>query len=317
MPDDLGSPAAFSAADLIPAHPAAELFPMMSEAALTELAEDIRENGLINRIVLDPEGRSVVDGRNRQVACRLAGVEPEFERLDEGVDPLSFVVSLNVKRRSLTKPQLAIAAARAWAQAESRGEVQTHGGDRTSAQNGHLIGSPRDHFGRLFGVSKNYVDMARLVVAYSADLAEQVSVGSARLEDAHQEATAADRRRDQERDAMVRLRSLAPDLADRIEREEITISEAEAIFRDRDAAFREQRRTLFHVLYDTVRNLNTIANAPGIRDLPTIIAVEDFETEFREFFKGGSSELIQGLRQLPDAKTVLEALLRDLERTRK
>ena len=110
----------------LPVHPAADLFPMLSEAALAELAEDIGANGLIHAVTLDREGR-ILDGRNRYAACRRAGVEPRFETYD-GDDPLGLVVSLNVKRRNLTKPQLAVSAARAWKEAEDEGRVQKQGG---------------------------------------------------------------------------------------------------------------------------------------------------------------------------------------------
>jgi ParB-like chromosome segregation protein Spo0J len=82
-------------------HPAANLFPLLGETELAELAEDIAANGLKNAVVRDCEGR-ILDGRNRYAACIKAGVEPRFETY-EGDDPVDFVVSLNVKRRHLTK----------------------------------------------------------------------------------------------------------------------------------------------------------------------------------------------------------------------
>jgi len=51
-------------------HLRAEMFPMMPEEELAELAEDIRENGLIHPIMLDTDGQ-VIDGRNRLAACKL------------------------------------------------------------------------------------------------------------------------------------------------------------------------------------------------------------------------------------------------------
>lgn len=37
---------------LLPVHPAAELFPLMSEAEIRELADDIKKHGLRERVVL-------------------------------------------------------------------------------------------------------------------------------------------------------------------------------------------------------------------------------------------------------------------------
>src|SRR5689334_17445611 len=90
--------------DEFPVHPAANLFPMLGELELAELAEDIRAKGLINPIILDAASASILDGRNRAAACRMASVEPRYETYT-GDDPLGFVVSSNLRRRHLTAEQ--------------------------------------------------------------------------------------------------------------------------------------------------------------------------------------------------------------------
>ena len=40
-------------------------------------AADIKANGLVHPIMLDVDGKILVDGRNRLKACEIAGVEPE------------------------------------------------------------------------------------------------------------------------------------------------------------------------------------------------------------------------------------------------
>jgi len=50
-------------------HPIAQIFPLMTDADLRDLAEDIRENGLQNPIVVN-DGQ-LLDGRNRALACAL------------------------------------------------------------------------------------------------------------------------------------------------------------------------------------------------------------------------------------------------------
>ncbi len=60
----------------IPVHPVCDLFPRMPECDLTKLAASIREKGLLHPIVL--HNGELVDGRNRLLACRQAGVEPHF-----------------------------------------------------------------------------------------------------------------------------------------------------------------------------------------------------------------------------------------------
>jgi hypothetical protein len=90
-------------------HPAASVFPEMSPAALKELAEDIRQNGLVHAITRTADG-VVLDGITRLKACEMAGVEPRFE-VYAGSNPVGFIVSSNLKRRQLNESQRALIAA--------------------------------------------------------------------------------------------------------------------------------------------------------------------------------------------------------------
>ncbi|MBX5221429.1 hypothetical protein HJC04_14040 [Rhizobium sp. NLR8a] len=102
--------------DEIKVHPAADLFPMMSESELRELGEDIKRNGLRSRIVLMPDNEDYVllDGRNRIAAMEMAGLdvskelsEDPFstETVPQTTDPYSYVISANIHRRHLTQEQ--------------------------------------------------------------------------------------------------------------------------------------------------------------------------------------------------------------------
>ena len=95
---------------LHPHHPVAEAFPIMAGADFDRLVEDIRRHGLREAIWLDGEGR-ILDGRNRDRACRLAAVPPAY-RVYDGGDPTAFIVSLNLHRRHLSESQRAMVAAR-------------------------------------------------------------------------------------------------------------------------------------------------------------------------------------------------------------
>lgn len=79
-------------------HPAAALFPMLSEDALASLVADIKTHGLRQPIVLF-QGQ-VLDGRNRLLACERAGVAPRFVEHDAS-DPWRAVWSLNAERRQI------------------------------------------------------------------------------------------------------------------------------------------------------------------------------------------------------------------------
>ena len=91
----------------LPFHPAADVFPLMAGAEFDALVDDIRQHGLRQSIVLY-EGK-ILDGRNRYLACRKAGVEPIIFQHREGCsgigDPVAWVISVNLRRRHLTPEQ--------------------------------------------------------------------------------------------------------------------------------------------------------------------------------------------------------------------
>ncbi|ASY70304.1 hypothetical protein [Sinorhizobium fredii] len=111
--------------DVIKVHPAAGLFPMMSERELRELGEDIKRNGLRLPIHMwAPDKNSadyvLVDGRNRLTAMELVGIRVLGKNgindkqvhpakilwyYGEQLDPWEFVVSANIHRRHLTQGQ--------------------------------------------------------------------------------------------------------------------------------------------------------------------------------------------------------------------
>jgi ParB-like chromosome segregation protein Spo0J len=90
-------------------HPYAEIFPLIEGASLDELAADIKANGQQEKIWL-LDGK-ILDGRNRFLACKKAGVAPQTRKYT-GKDPLAFVISANIHRRHLSESQRAMAAAR-------------------------------------------------------------------------------------------------------------------------------------------------------------------------------------------------------------
>jgi ParB-like chromosome segregation protein Spo0J len=91
-------------------HPLALAFPPMHEESLSELVEDIKQYGLRDSIVLYED--KILDGVQRYTACQLAKVKPgyvQFESLSEEVrehGPARFVISVNARRRHLTKQQI-------------------------------------------------------------------------------------------------------------------------------------------------------------------------------------------------------------------
>lgn len=90
-------------------HALADLFPMLSDGELNELADDIAARGQENPVWLY-QGK-IIDGRNREEACHRAGIPPRYNEY-VGDDPLGFVLSLNLRRRHLTESQRAMVAAK-------------------------------------------------------------------------------------------------------------------------------------------------------------------------------------------------------------
>jgi hypothetical protein len=123
--------------DILPVHPAADLFPLMKDtdpAGLKALGQDIKKNGLTSPLAITategPHGwrYSLVDGRNRLDAMETAGISIKLVRRDDQCsfamhleggqpdhpvstgliidgDPYAYVVSANIHRRHLTPEQ--------------------------------------------------------------------------------------------------------------------------------------------------------------------------------------------------------------------
>lgn len=91
--------------DRIEFHPISDIFPMLPDRDLQELADDIRKNGLITPILLF-EGK-ILDGRNRARACEMAEIDTKFEVFQGSTveQALDYVLSANLHRRHLTTMQ--------------------------------------------------------------------------------------------------------------------------------------------------------------------------------------------------------------------
>lgn len=135
-------------------HPAADVFPLLVDDELQELADDIYINGLIEPVVLLPDGR-LLDGRNRVAACDLAGVDVRT-RVYEGDDPIGYVVSLNLARRHLTAGQRAFVALEVKAAYAAEGRERQ--GTRTDLYRESDKGSPVDALAEAGKVAKVHRD---------------------------------------------------------------------------------------------------------------------------------------------------------------
>jgi ParB-like chromosome segregation protein Spo0J len=187
-------------------HPLAAVFPMLTSDELAELADDIKANGLLHPIMIDDTG-VLIDGRNRLAACEIAGVEPTWEHLHDGIDPAAVIVSANLARRNLTKGQQAVALAMIYP------EPRRGRGNKDEALK---VLETRDF-------SRQRLEQARSVLKHSRALAEDVLSKRTSLDKAL--ATVEEERRaGQSMDAkMTELRAKAPDIADLVDDERISL----------------------------------------------------------------------------------------------
>lgn len=95
------------------AHPAARAFSWMEGKALEDLVADIKAKGMFYPVILakHEDEWCVLDGRNRERAALMAGVEPTYEHY-EGDDPYGYVDSVNHHRRHQNVDQRLISAAK-------------------------------------------------------------------------------------------------------------------------------------------------------------------------------------------------------------
>jgi N6-adenosine-specific RNA methylase IME4 len=171
-------------------HPATEIFPMMTDDNLIELANDTREHGQGEPIVLDRD-LLIIDGRNRFVACSWAGVEPKFRYTtdeENRVPVVDLVCSWNMKQRHLTKDQQVAVAAKmiplleeekrkaklsgksADGSAGGRGRKTTPGKERHARSSAGMAAS-------YWGVSRGQVERFRRIEARAPDLALMIFDG--------------------------------------------------------------------------------------------------------------------------------------------
>jgi ParB-like nuclease domain len=165
-------------------HPVAELFPMLDEDELKLMADDLKNNGQLEPIVIaniDGE-RVMLDGRNRDRACEIADIMTRWREYgsDDGdyeingaerklKDPAAWILSKNVNRRHQSKGALAIIIAEMYPDPDEVGGRGKKG----------LVSK------RFPIISKSHVTQARTINKHAPDLAEQVKRGQSPFVEAY------------------------------------------------------------------------------------------------------------------------------------
>lgn len=246
----------------IPVHPIAELFPMLPDEELQELAEDIKQRGLLSPITLDGEGR-IIDGRNRYAACQLVDIQPDFQTFD-GPDVAGYALAANLARRHLSKGQKAMIAAMARSVSEQ------------------TVRSVSEQA----GVTVTRIGVAATVLQHAPDLAQAVARGDQPLDEAYK--VAQERKTAASSDAALlqRLTADAPDLAEKVRAGDMPLTEARAAAharsverqRDIDAARRAADNIVARFQTDVATIVGGIER--GERDLVTVEMITQIRKAF-------------------------------------
>ena len=187
-------------------HPAADEFPLMDDERRAELAASIKvANKLIRPIVLTADGTTIIDGRNRYLACQDAGIKPRFERFRKGATDLEIVQYIkaeNLARRDLNPGQRAVLAiaidgriekhAGEAKQRQREGGIKAGRGRRrvgpTSAQPKRRGPRVTDELAKTAKVAGSTARQALKVIGTSPALAADVAAGKITLNDAYKQA---------------------------------------------------------------------------------------------------------------------------------
>jgi ParB/RepB/Spo0J family partition protein len=234
-------------------HPIADLFPMLANDELAELAADIKERGLLHPIVRDKEGR-ILDGRNRLAACKLAGIEPAFTVYD-GDDADGYALAVNIARRHLTKGQQAMVAARAIG----------------------LLKTSQRALAEQAGVSKTRIASAAAVIEHAPDLVDAVTSGATPLNDAYKVALERKQEAESTETRLAWLQERDPELAAKVVEGELTLVGAIAECKEREAQRESELRA-------SRANLNSVIGYLVSGSIePERLARQSFEKVISEF----------------------------------
>jgi ParB-like chromosome segregation protein Spo0J len=305
----------------LPVHPVAALFPLMTDDELADLAADIKANGLRHPIVLadmigqDDVVESVIDGRNRLKACLLAGVEPRFERVNGPIGLVRFAISANISRRHMSTGQIAMTLALV------RRAAPTAFLPEPEENKPRGRGRPKDPtsptaLARVAGISFQRISEAELIIDYAPDLIDEVKTNHCSLDKAYNTALSRKQAKEWREEGLAKLRKIAPDLAARVDKGELTFEEARTLLTDRDKIEEQRRQTVFQMLGDFARLTNGFANTP-LEDVPAWLKNEEHAKEFQRYFKGGVADLENSAQFFQTAVDALTGLIAKLPKEKR
>jgi len=175
-------------------HEIANIFPMMSEEEYKALLEDMRQNGQLEPIIVYED--KILDGRNRYKACLELGLKPKMIDFS-GNNPLSFVISKNLKRRHLTASQQAVIALQVLPMLEEEAKKREAIGHFNAPQYKNKPGSELVHYldkgkatekaAELFGINSHYIADAKMIAQKAPEKLDEILAGEKTIKEAVKE----------------------------------------------------------------------------------------------------------------------------------
>jgi hypothetical protein len=221
-------------------HPIAAMFPRLPEQELNDLAASIKEIGLKEPIVL--WNGMIVDGINRDAACKIAGVKPSYQELN-GTDPVKYIFGKNATRRHMTKGQLAMVVVKA--------EMET-----TSLQIQNFKRGTTRRLATTAGVDEFSISHALKIARYAPAWIDDVITGAKSMDSAFKDAEDNEQAANSSDAQLKRLQKEAPDFATRVIEEQLSLEEAIHLARKREEDLKAHRLAVTKLISQCVGILN-------------------------------------------------------------
>lgn len=250
-------------------HPSADRYPLMPEDELQELADDIAENGLQEPIVVG-KNNVLIDGRNRVLACKLAGVEVK-EEVFEGTDDqvIAFIHSRNDYRRHMKPWQRAGVIALDYPEATKLKRK----GSGVDFNNLKIKSS--------MGV---YISKCRTIIHKKRfDLMDQIVAGTISGDDALKEIDLDEKKQQSDDYKRDRLRDGAPDLADKVE-DGMDIDEALDVMDGRNRRTEEQRSSMLSMAEKAFKAFESFSSTGTLDSFTKALSNQKFQSDLGEVF---------------------------------
>ena len=282
-------------------HWAADIFPL-NQADIDEIAESIKSGGQELPIKMFKDG-TILDGRNRWLACQQLGVEPKVEVIDDldGDQAYRLSMRLNKKRRHISKQQMACATATAWKHLYPDGAPKTgrpkKKGDKDKEERNSKNRVSFSDFAKDDNVSYEYANRALAVLNWSKEMFTE-AVSKDCLNETYQtyQNIKKERKENEKKDELI---AVFDDLVDLVAKGTLTRADAYAAALERTAKEREEEENRKRISRQV---------ATFIRD------VADFSYQYRETEAKTLDERIEYIKACLDENKDIKPTLAKTEK---